>query len=758
MVQPWLLVFVCLAVGIALADANNWYLTLTVLLGLMIVGICQRSYVKVLLAGIIIMAGFLYFNLVAVQPDGELRELGNSTLTGVITSYPTYDKGKTSFIMQSDSPNIFCRKIKVSAYYHARVLKGDKIRVQGDLKPPQEPSNPGEFDYPDYLANNGIFYILSVKNENNLSIRSHPQGLQKWISSYRNQAEQLFNQVLSREEAGIMLGMLLGKVDGMEPEQYQDFQKTGIIHIFSVGGLHVGFLLMLNGWIMSFLKRSTRVKLGTGIILLLLYGTMIGWPMPVVRSVIMGVLGLIAYYAGRENSMLNALGISGVVILLAHPCSLFLISFQLTFIATWGLVYIYPRIRTIIKDKAWWKDAILVPLCAEMAVLPLIALYFNMFSTVSLVTNIVTTYLTGGVVILGFIGFIMAGVSASIAALFLYPAGFFIELILILVEHIKLLPGAYTWVATPAIWVVILYYAALLMFLMGITKGNRKWSAVSMIVIFMIIAGFYIPPSWYHRGQMEVVFIDVGQGDSILLKTPRGKFILIDGGGSQFYDVGSLKVLSYLHHRGIDQLYMMINSHPDDDHLLGLKTVLQETPTTLIGIPASIRNAREYNTLKDLGLRPTPIVPLHMGQVINLDKDCVMTILLPDNTRYLKNNYNNNSLVVRIDYHDFSVLLTGDIEEEAVKNLLSQNHLGNVTIVKVPHHGSKTSAVAGLYQQTNPLYAVISVGRNNNFGHPHPSVLQLLDKQNIKCLRTDRYGAVDFLSDGQKVKIDTFYD
>jgi competence protein ComEC len=748
-----------MAAGIILADINNWYLTLTVVIAIFLIYLADKKAARQVMIGLIVtVISFAYFNLMVIKPPNELPVLKNTSLTGMVISYPVVDEGKTSFILRAESPNIYCDQVRVVTYYRANVHKGDKVNLKGDLKPPPPPSNPGEFDYPDYLANNGIFYVLSVKTGNNLSIISHQEGLQKWIDSYRNRAERLFYHELTNQEAGIILGMLLGKLDGMDPEQYQDFQKTGIIHIFSVGGMHVGFLLLLSGWIMSLFKRSNRAKMFMGVCLLILYGTMIGWPLPVVRSVVMAVMGLIAYYAGRENSMVNALAISGIVILLVNPCSLFLISFQLTFLATFGLVYIYPTIRKAIKAEGSWKDIILVPLCAEVAVLPLVAVYFNMFSAVSLLTNIITTYLTGGVVILGFIAFILTGISSTIAALFLYPAGLFIDLILMLVEYMKILPGAYIWVATPLIWIVILYYLALLVFLKAISSGSRRWAAGSITVIFMIIASFYIPPSWYNRGQMEVVFIDVGQGDSILIKTPRGKFILIDGGGSQFYDVGSLKVLSYLHHRGINRLYMMINSHPDVDHLLGLETVFKETPVKLVGIPAGLDKAHEYNPIELLAQKQRiPVIPLHQGQVINLEKDVTASVLMPNDARYQTNNYNNHSLVLRIDYGNFSALFTGDIEEEAINNLLSSNNLTHATVIKVPHHGSKNSAVAGLYELTSPDYAVIPVGRDNDFGHPHPSAIKLLKNQNIKVLRTDENGAISFVTDGKNIKLITFF-
>ncbi|MGI5921463.1 MAG: DNA internalization-related competence protein ComEC/Rec2 [Syntrophomonadaceae bacterium] len=748
-----------MAAGIVLAVADKWCLVITILLFLSVY-LVKKELTGPVITGIITMLlSLAYFNLVSIEPPDKLPEIKNSKLTGTVLSYPVLDNDKSSFFIKTESASIYCRKIRVVIYDQVKVSKGDKIELRGDLKPPFPPSNPGEFNYPAYLANNGVFYILSVKNADSLSILSNPQGPYKWINAYRSHTEKLFYEALTDTEAGIMLGMLLGKIDGIDEEYYDSFQQTGIVHIFSVGGLHVGFLLLLNGWLMSLLKRSTRFKMATGIGLLIFYGTIIGWPLPVVRSVIMGILGLLAYYSRRENSMLNALGLSGIIILLFNPRALFTISFQLTYMATFGLVYIYPLLRKHIRAQGWWMDLVLVPLCAEFAVLPLIAWHFNMFSPVSLLTNVLTTYLTGGAVILGFVAFLSAGIASGIAAIFIYPAGLLIDLILVIVDYMKIIPGAYTWVATPPIWLVMLYYLGLFTLLRGLISGCRRLRAGGAAVLLLVVASFYIPAGWYHRGQMEIVFIDVGQGDCILIKTPRGRFILVDGGGSQFYDVGKLKVLSYLHHRGIDKLYMAINSHPDHDHLLGLETVLKETPAQLIAVPASISDVPEYQRLNHLAEKQSITrVPLHQGQSLQIEKDFNLTVLQPGEAIYKDNSFNNQSLVLKISYRQFSVLLTGDIEEEAIKNLIAEDVLTTATVVKVPHHGSKTSVNAEFYERIEPFGAVICVGRDNTFGHPHPSILKLLDDRKIKCFRTDINGAVQFLSDGKSFRVKLFYD
>jgi competence protein ComEC len=230
--------------------------------------------------------------------------------------------------------------------------------------------------------------------------------------------------------------------------------------------------------------------------------------------------------------------------------------------------------------------------------------------------------------------------------------------------------------------------------------------------------------------------------------------MLLDGGGSAMYDVGTNTVLPYLHRRGIRSLSMLLNSHPDDDHLQGLESVAEEMPIQLIAIPQSLTNSEEYNSLKQTAVRKKiTLQGLSTGQEIRIEEGLKITVLHPGGETYLQNNNNNQSLVLRISYGDFSILLTGDIEKEAMQSLLAEGALNNTTIVKVPHHGSKGSLLPEFYQELQARYAVISVGNNNLFGHPNPATLAMLEEANLRTLRTDQNGAIIILSDGQSMQI-----
>lgn len=239
----------------------------------------------------------------------------------------------------------------------------------------------------------------------------------------------------------------------------------------------------------------------------------------------------------------------------------------------------------------------------------------------------------------------------------------------------------------------------------------------------------------------------------MLLKTPQGKFILVDGGGSEFYDVGTKKLLPYLHHRGIRHLDMIINTHPDIDHIKGLESVAEQMKVNCLGLPASISACKEYQTLRNIaGRQKKPIFNLGAGQYINLEDGVEIKVLHPERELYDGKDYNQESIVLQVRYGEFSALLTGDIPSAIMPQVLEEVD-SSILLVKVPHHGSKGSLLSGFYQKLHPCYGVISVAENNSFGHPNAEVLETLAQAKVEVLRTDQDGLVMVRTDGKDLRI-----
>jgi competence protein ComEC len=753
----WFEVFIVLAASACFSYYAFWPLFILPFLFLLAGGIWGGKYsLRSYSALALFLMAVLFFNWMQMPVPLDLRIQDGVVLTGRVETVPEFDGNRSSFVLKSKEPERAMKKIQVFCNFEAAVQKGEEISLRGDLKLPRPPGNPGEFDYPRYLSYSGIYYLMSVKEKNAIAVISAPGRSECFFAAIRNSGEKIIKDRLPAPEAAILLGMLLGKTDDMAPEQYRDFQKSGIVHIFSVSGLHVGFFLLLMACLTSLCRMSPGMKLVVTGIFLLLYASVVAWPVSVIRAVIMAIVGLLAYYSGRENALLNGLGLAGTIIIVSDPFALFKISFQLSFMATWGLLYLFPLLKKRLQytNRLW--DLLLIPLSAQLAVLPLTAYHFNLFSPVSLLSNVLTSYLSGACVILGLLALMLAAVWPWLAGIFLYPAGFFIELIMGLNSAVLKLPLAFWWVATPCFILIIVYYLGLLLLALSWSKNYRKrgfgYTGLCLILLFILLIS--LPASLYQQGVMELVLIDVGQGDSILLKSPGGKFVLVDGGGSHYSDPGSKKLLPYLHHRGIRKIDVIINTHPDIDHLQGLEKASKGLSVAHIALPYCFKEAEEYEELKGIAARKNiPLIFLKSGQRLSLEKGCELTVLYPEGELYYGNQYNNKSLVLNCQYGAFSFLLTGDVEKEGMQELLQQGKLGTSTVLKVPHHGSKGSLLPEFYRELNPRWAIISAGANNSFGHPHASVLKELQEQGIEVLRTDEDGAIVFQSNGRWVKI-----
>jgi len=757
MIYYWPISLLAFAGGILLGFYQLWPALLAISAFLWLTGFAQPNLKKYLiLVMVTIWLGYGYESVRTLRLVADLPTWPDTACQGRIVDFPVFDEGQTIFTLKTDDPSPYRQKIRVVCLFEASLGRGDVVSIKGDLEVPRPPGNPGEMDFPTYLAHQGVFYNLAVTKFADLEVRQNPQGMVHHLDSFRSLGIQVIKEKLGPAEAAILLGMILGGRTDIADDQYQDFQKVGIVHLFSVGGLHTALLLALVGYLGWLLGWSKNCQCITGILVLLLYGTLLAWPPPVVRAVIMAAAASLAYYSGRGQSLLNALALAGWAMLLINPEILFSISFQLTMLATWGLVYIFPRFRKALARPGWVLDLFLIPLAAELAVLPLVAYYFYMLTPVSLLTNILITYLASGAVILGFIAF---GCCAwpGLSALLLYPAGWMIQLIIWITAHLKTLPGAYFWIAQPSIVLIVIYYAGLVVLSWSLGRDNhRRYRGIALGLIVAAIASLLVPAGWYKQGIMEIVFLDVGQGDATLIKTPQGKYILVDGGGSEFYDVGAKKLLPYLHYRGIRHLDMIINTHPDIDHTKGLESVIGDTEVDCLVLPASIADRKEYQELRvKTNQHRIPLYVLGTGDQLKLGNGAAIKILNPERVWYDGSDLNQESLVLQLSYGQFAALLTGDIPKAKMSEVMQKVELP-IDILKVPHHGSKGSLLPGFYQKLRPTWALVSVGDNNPFGHPNREVIDALTKAGSKILRTDQIGAVTVSSDGKTYQVHTY--
>jgi len=750
--------------GIAVSEWGDVQWLIIIGLTGILASIIGRNFIPIFLFTALLF-GFAYWGSVhPVNPGLEESYLVKSRV--LVSDRPQLKGGELRFTGQ-----LIDKGVKVRVFLPAKksLGKGDLLEVSGNLREIKGPSNPGEFNFREYCAHRGIFYNLMVRNASSLRVVAHQTSAgEKVLAGIIERGRTAIRSVMSSEQAVLLEGMLFGFQGEIDEEQYLQFQKSGLVHLFSVSGFHVGFIVLLGVWVSNRLSRRKSVRFLGVIFIIALYGCLTGWPSPMVRASVMACLGLLAYYLGREQDLPTSLALAGILLLLINPANLFEISFQLSFLATWGLVYLYRRWQEMYRIADRWRSAVLLSLAPQLATLPLAAYYFNLVSVISVAANLLLANVAGGAVILGFLGVAAAQFSQSAASLFMIPAGFLTFLIQAGASLLGSIPGSFLWVVQPSPGMVGAAYAGMILLWAQpmvvpqmIAAGQRNAgdeetappAEVRPVILRglgfglagLFLASILVPGQFKDPGLLRVVFLDVGQGDSIFIKTPQGFTILVDGGGSQMVDIGGKVVLPYLRRQGIRNLDLAIATHPHVDHLQGLKSVLKECPARMIIASAGC--------FPDPGEITGELMLLQGLREVYSDRSTRMWVWIPDLNREHEPG-NETSVMVRMSVGEISFLLTGDAGLPEIRLLMAEPGLElKSTVLKLAHHGSRHSWSEDFVNRVNPLYGVVSAGKGNPFGHPDPEVIAAMRGKGVKIFRTDQDGAVTFLTRGHGLKI-----
>lgn len=420
--------------------------------------------------------------------------------------------------------------------------------------------------------------------------------------------------------------------------------------------------------------------------------------------------------------------------------------------------FILEKFNTI---KQFFIDAIIVCISAQLFVFPIIWLNFNNFSIYFLISNVLVAPIMGVIVILGFIIIFISYIFPPLAISLNYIENFLLEFINIMTSYISKLPNANLYLKTPYVLSILLYFVFVLIFIgmyiarEDVIKRRVKQYYKQILKIFKIILVCYtiiiiaIDIGIFNFNNTKVYFVDVGQGDCSLIITEKNKKILIDGGGSESYDVGKNTTLPYLLDRRISKLDYVIISHFDSDHVQGLFAVLENMKVLNVILSKQYEMTGNYEKfLSIVKEKKINLILAKKGDVIKIDKHSYIEVLFPlENVKkYISQNaINNNSLVFKYKDRNISILYTGDIEkiaEEKLVNLYRETNKLETDILKVAHHGSKTSTIESFLELVNPKIAVISVGKNNTFGHPSEEVVARLKDKKVVIRRTDLEGEI----------------
>ena len=663
---------------------------------------------------------------------------------------------------------------------------GDGIQLTGSIREFHDYGNPGRMNT---VMSNKAKGICGRDMISKYSLVIEPRqenSLARLAEQVRNKYEEYMAQAMPKQDAAAIFAMLFGGYQGIRPELLEAFTVTGIVHILSVSGSHITLMAGTANIVGRFLHMSPRATaaLATGVILF--YSLLAGAIPPVIRSALMGILTLLALTAGRERDAQHILGLVALGLLLYSPLWLFDISFQLSFGATAGLLYLAPPLRERLRKKlpVFVADSLAVTIGAQLSVLPIIAWYFNVLSLSSLLANLVIAPIVEWIIVAGLLAGLLASLLPLAGKVVFLLASVVLGLVYELSRWVAALPGSQIYMPTFSWWGGMLYYMGLGWLVIGDEHRKRLMSCVgskyllamgqklrdskgwqAFLLLGMLVVVFCCWQMGCNNKEMQVHFIDVGQGDSALVITPHGRAFMVDTGGVRegSYDIGSRVDVPYLLHYGVEKLDYIFLTHAHDDHAGGVKGILTKIPVGAIGI--GHEGAGDYLQTfgtGEIGKIKKLLVPLQEGSSIELDGVRIDMLYSPESRKVqesqLQATGNEFSNLIRVSYGEASFLFTGDLVAEQEQQVLANGTNVVSTVLKVGHHGSRTSSSQEFLTAVNPGWAVISCGYNNSFGHPHKEILNRLTScTKAEILRTDQQGAIVFRTDGKSIKVESFY-
>mgnify|MGYP004609929645 FL=1 len=663
---------------------------------------------------------------------------------------------------------------------------GDGIQLVGTISEFHDYGNPGRMNTVMSNKAKGICGRAMISKYSLVIEPRQEKSLARLAEQVRKQYEAYMAQAMPKQDAAAIFAMLFGGYQGIRPELLEAFTVTGIVHILSVSGSHITLMAGTANIVGRFLHMSPRATaaLATGVILF--YSLLAGAIPPVIRSALMGILTLLALTAGRERDAQHILGLVALGLLLYSPLWLFDISFQLSFGATAGLLYLAPPLRESLRKKlpVFVADSLAVTIGAQLSVLPIIAWYFNVLSLSSLLANLVIAPIVEWIIVAGLLAGLLASLLPLAGKVVFLLASVVLGLVYELSRWVAALPGSQIYMPTFSWWGGMLYYMGLGWLVIGDEHRKRLMSCVgskyllamgqklrdskgwqAFLLLGMLVVVFCCWQMGGNNKEMQVHFIDVGQGDSALVITPHGRAFMVDTGGVRegSYDIGSRVDVPYLLHYGVEKLDYIFLTHAHDDHAGGVKGILTKIPVGAIGI--GHEGAGDYLQTfgtGEIGKIKKLLVPLQEGSSIELDGVRIDMLYSPESKKVqesqLQATGNEFSNLIRVSYGEASFLFTGDLIAEQEQQVLANGTNVASTVLKVGHHGSRTSSSQEFLTAVNPGWAVISCGYNNSFGHPHKEILNRLTScTKAKILRTDQQGAIVFRSDGKSIKVESFY-
>lgn len=711
-------------------------------------------------------------NTVIVQ--GKIYKIENTALGTNI-----YLKGLE---VENGEKSVSVKRIFVNTEKIPNVKIGNIIKVRGKLRQFEEAANKGNFDSRKYYLSLGFYGkieagTIEIINSDYSGIR---QGLYELRMEIIERLEKLCsdnNGIFSiiNNKNGIIGAIILGDKTDLDSDIKELYSVSGIAHILAISGLHISFIGMA---IYRLLRRRFRFLFSAAVSIpvVLSFGIMSGFGISTIRAIIMFILKIIGEVLGRKYDAITAISLAGLVLLVQNPFVVCNSGFQMSFGAIIAIVLILPIVEEILNTDNKIIKVISANFTISLVMNPILAWNYYELPTFSFLLNIVVVPLMSVVIVSSIAGIFCSYIMFGFGKAVIFPGCGILELYTFLCNIINKSSVASIVVGQPKVTIIIVYYAILLVVLFGLKnirtkytraekernvikketglvlerkakkerriKGQNVKLRLACIVGFLLLNCliYYIPnPGFY------ITFINVGQGDGILIHGDNGTKVMVDGGSTSEKQVAKNCIVPYLKAEGIGTIDYSIITHTDKDHISGIMEILENNNSNRIRIKNLVMpdiNMKDdtYNELIEKAqLKKINVLYIKKGAALSLGKTKIKCIY-PETTTTASDK-NDYCTVLSVKNKTSKILLTGDISkeiEEKIKDDIEENY----TVLKVAHHGSNYSSSEKFLKKVNPKYSIISVGKNNSYGHPGNETMERLRKQGGVIYRTDEKGGI----------------
>jgi competence protein ComEC len=577
--------------------------------------------------------------------------------------------------------------------------------------------------------------------------RAHP------LLTVRGSMERRLHRLFPRH-GSMAEALLLGRRETLDRDLRDRFARAGLVHLLAISGTHVGLIAGVFLLLGSVARRSRRQVAWITIGLIGAYLAVIGAPASALRAGIMLSLGLIAVVLQRPSAALPIVSAAAMVLLALNPMAALDPGFQLSFAGVLGILVLRrPMLRRIpgnwhrVAPARWAIESIVVSLAAFLATAPVVAQHFGRVAPVAIVANLPAVPLTA----LSLIGIGAAAAAEPVlpvlARLFADGAALMLDLLEGVVNVAAAVPGGHADVGKPH-W--LLWTGVAAAFLVAMEAAVRMRDRVRWLVSAGAAAAAFLllPAAAPAYAGMEIHFLDVGQGDATAIRTPAGRWILVDAGPlEERFDAGERRVVPFLRARGAREVEVMILSHPHADHVGGAPAVMRALPVRALVEPGLPYGSPVYlDVLETAEARGVSWHAARRDMSIDIDGVELHLLWPTDESLDAPPDPNEISAVVHVRFGPFGALLTGDASSEVERLLVARyGDSLRADVLKAGHHGSRTSTSGSFLDRVRPALVVVSAGRRNKFGHPHAEVMAEVAVRGIDLLRTDRDGTVTVL-------------